>query len=60
MKSRSVHRKTKILLNKTMIQATFLYGSETWTLSQKATEKLNKIERKILRQIFGPVNENGV
>ena len=29
-----------------MIQPTFLYGSEFWTLSQRATDKVNKFKKK--------------
>jgi hypothetical protein len=43
----------------TVIWPTLLYGSETWTLSQTAANIINSFERKILRWIFGPVNEQG-
>jgi hypothetical protein len=33
------------------------YGAETWVLSDKNISKV--FERKILRAIFGPTNENG-
>jgi hypothetical protein len=35
------------------------YGSETWTLSKSDENILGVFERKILRAIFGPTNENG-
>jgi hypothetical protein len=34
-------------------------GSETWVLSKSDENILGVFERKILRAIFGPTNENG-
>ena len=34
-----------------------MFGSETWTLSEKDKFILNAWERKILRKIYGPVHE---
>jgi hypothetical protein len=36
-----------------------MYGCETWSLLQNAEIKLGTFERKILRRIYGPINENG-
>ena len=35
------------------------YGSETWVLSKSDEAILGVFERKILRAIFGPTNDNG-
>jgi hypothetical protein len=35
------------------------HGSETWVLSKSDENILGVFERKILRTIFGPTNENG-
>ena len=35
------------------------YGSETWLLSKCDEAILGVLERKILRAIFGPTNDNG-
>jgi hypothetical protein len=35
------------------------YGSETWALSKSDKAILGIFERKILRAIFGPTNDNG-
>jgi hypothetical protein len=35
------------------------YGPETWVLSKSDENILGVFERKILRAIFGPTNENG-
>jgi hypothetical protein len=53
MKSRVVHRHTKIRLHKTLIR------SVLWTLSQTARKILNAFERKVLRKIYAPVLVNG-
>ena len=36
-----------------------LYGAEAWTLTQAEENKLAIFERKVLRRIFGPVQESG-
>ena len=33
-----------------MIQLTLLHRSETWAVSQKVTDKINKFERKIVKE----------
>jgi len=35
------------------------YGSETWTLTKSDENSLRIFERKILRKIYGPVQEGG-
>jgi len=35
------------------------YGSETWVLSRSDEAIVGVFERKILRAIFGPTNDNG-
>jgi hypothetical protein len=59
MRSGNIHRKTKIMLYKTLIRNALRYGCETWVLPQKSENALRVLERKILRRIFGPVNDNG-
>jgi hypothetical protein len=36
------------------------YSSETWILKETIINKLLVFERKIVRKIFGPNNENGI
>jgi hypothetical protein len=36
-----------------------MHGSVTWTLTQTAEQMLNTFERKILRRIYGPIQEGG-
>jgi hypothetical protein len=58
-RSHLISRKTKTLLYKVLVKPVVTYGSETWK-SKKADEKsLGIFERKILRCIFGAVQENG-
>ena len=42
-----------------MIRPALVYGSETWALSKPDEAGLGVFERKILRAIFGPANDNG-
>jgi hypothetical protein len=51
--------KNKVKLCKTLIRPVLAYGSETWVLSKSDEIILGVFERKILRAIFGPTNENG-
>ena len=43
----------------TLIRPVLAYGSETWTLTKSDKDILGVFERKILRAIFGPTNDNG-
>lgn len=58
IKSKTVHRNTKLLLYKTLIRPVVMYGSENWSLTKKMADTVDRFERKILRRIFGPVCEN--
>jgi len=49
----------KIKLYKTLIRPVLAYGSETRVLSKSDEAILVVFERKILRAIFGPINDNG-
>lgn len=57
--ARCISRKAKIRIYKTIIKPIVVYGSETWTLSERAIKILNAWERKVLRKIFGPTYEQG-
>ena len=51
--------KIKVKLYKTLIRPVLAYGSEIWVLSNSDEAILEVFERKILRTIFGPTNDNG-
>lgn len=57
IKSRCIHRKTKLLIYKSMVRPVLCYGCETWTLTQASEKLLNAFERKVLRRILGAVRE---
>lgn len=58
--TRNISRSTKVKLYRTLIRPILLYGSETWTLRNNEEQLLGCFERKILRTIYGGVNENDV
>lgn len=60
IKSRDIHRQAKATLYKVMIRPILTYGSETWTMSKQAANLIDTFERRILRRIYGPVQDNGV
>uniref|UniRef100_A0A1B6HHE4 Endonuclease-reverse transcriptase n=1 Tax=Homalodisca liturata TaxID=320908 RepID=A0A1B6HHE4_9HEMI len=43
-----------------MILPVLMYGSEVWALTKKSQKKLITFENKILRRIFGPVQEGDI
>jgi hypothetical protein len=47
------------MLYKTLIRTVLTYGSETWTLTKNSENALSTFERKILRIMYGPVQDNG-
>ena len=44
-------------LHKTIIRPVVTYGSETWVINLIHEEKLKTFERKILRSIYGSVQD---
>jgi hypothetical protein len=51
-------RKSKLKLYRTLIRPILSYASETWVLKENSVQKLMIFEGKILRKIFGPINES--
>jgi hypothetical protein len=59
-KTRLVAKQSKLKLYRTVIRPAVTYVSETWVLKETVIQKLLVFERKILRRIFGPTNENQI
>lgn len=57
LKARNLSRQVKIRLYKTLIQPVVMYGCETWSIRRQDYCKLLVFERKVLRKIFGPVQD---
>ena len=53
------NRKNKLRIYKTIVKPILCFGAETWRLTKKAEDMLDKFERKVLRRIFGPVLDAG-
>ena len=60
MKSRVLNRSSKLNIYKSLIRPTVTYGCEGWTSTNRDEQYLRIFECRILRKIFGPVqNEDG-
>jgi hypothetical protein len=59
MRCTDIHNKTKVMLYNTLIRTVLTYGCKTWTLSKKSENALSIFERKILRRIYDPFQDNG-
>ena len=58
--SKTLQRKLKCKLYKTLVRPILTYGSEAWCMTQNQEQLLRIFERRILRGIFGPVKEQNV
>jgi len=60
MKPRALNTSSKLKIYKNLIRPVVTYGCEAWTLINRDEQHLRIFERRILRKIFGPVqNEDG-
>jgi len=57
MKSRVLNRSSKLKINKSLIRPIVIYGCEAGTLTNRDEQYLRIFERRILRKIFGPVQD---
>jgi len=58
--SRLIAKRAKLKLHYSVIRPIVTYSCKTWILKETIINKLLVFERKILRKIFGPNNENGI
>jgi hypothetical protein len=56
-KSKIIQRTVKMQIYKTLIRQVVMYGSEIWTLTTSDENLFRIFERKILRKIYGPIQE---
>jgi hypothetical protein len=60
MKSGALNRSSKLKIYKSLIRPVVTYGCEVWTLTDRDEQNLRISELRLLRKIFGPVqNEDG-
>ena len=60
LRARQLTKETKCAIYKTIIRPVLTYGSESWPLTKADENLLLVFERKVLRTIFGAIQENGV
>ena len=58
--SRLISKRAKLKLYYSVIRPIVTYACEKWILKETIINKLLVFERKILRKIFDPNNENGI
>lgn len=58
--SKNISRNVKKTIYRTVIRPVVTYGVEAWVLTKRDELMLNTWERKILRKIYGPVQEEGI
>ena len=58
MKSRALNRSSKLKMYKSLIRPVVTYGCEAWTLTNGDEQHLRIFERRILRKIFDPVQND--
>jgi hypothetical protein len=58
--SKLISKMTKLKLYFSVIRPVITYACETWTLKETTANRLMVFERRVLRKIFGPNNENGI
>lgn len=52
-----LNRHSKLKIYKTIIKPVVTYGCETWTMSSRDEANLRIFERKILRKIYGRMQD---
>jgi hypothetical protein len=57
LKSKIINRSVKIHIYNRLLRPALTYESETWTLTKSDENLLRIFERKILRKIYGPIQE---
>lgn len=58
--SRILTRTSKTILYKTLIIPVLKYGSEAWVLTKSDEKLIAAFERKVLRRIYGAINEDNL
>lgn len=57
-RAKEVKRSTKAKIYQTLLRPAVLYGCETWTMSKEDQQRLLTFERKVLRRIYGPLQNS--
>jgi len=60
LKSKIMPRRSKLQIYKILMRLVVNFGAETWTLKVAEENALRRFERKVLREIHGPVVDKWV
>jgi hypothetical protein len=58
--SKLISKMAELKFYYSLIRTVVTYACETWILKETITNRPMVFERKVLRKIFGPTNENGI
>jgi hypothetical protein len=58
LKNKDLNTASKLQIYKSIIRRTVTYGCETWAMTVIEQNRLLVFERRVLREIYGPTQEN--
>jgi len=59
MKSSALNRSSKLKVYRSLIRPVVNYGCEAWTVTDRDKQQLRIFEHRILRKMYGPVQNEG-
>ena len=60
LKNKDLNAASKLQIYKSIIQPVVTYGCETWAMTVTDQNRLLVFERRVLRKIYGPTQDNDV
>jgi hypothetical protein len=58
LKNNDLNAASKLQIYKSIIRTTVTYGCETWAMTVTEKNRLLDFERRVLRKIYGPTQDN--
>jgi hypothetical protein len=58
LKNKDLNAASKLLIHKSILRPILIYGCETWAMTVTEQNRLLVFERRVLRKIYGPTQDN--